>query len=656
MERRTELAPSGANGAAPPQGPPGADPPGGTPPGGGPPGMLGEVPPGLTLPTRRKVIIMLSVMVSLFLAALDMTIWSVAAPQAVGDLGRLDLLAWPQTSYLLGSTVLVPIIGKLSDIYGRKPFLISGVVLFLVGSLLCGMAGSMWELIGFRLVQGCGAAFILANAFTVMGDYFAPAERPRWAGIVAGVFALASIIGPLVGGVLTDELSWRWVFYINIPIGGLALLLSIIVVPWYRGRHREPIDWSGATLLVLGATPLLLAFSLGGTQFGWADSPVVTCFIVAFAATALFLLVGRRKGVSGIMPLPMFKNRIYLLATVVMFAVGIGMMGTMFSLPFFLQGAQGITATNSGLVTIPSSVGIVVASLVCGQIMARTGSYKPLAVIGGCGTIAALFLLSRLTIDTDLNWTRLYMLLMGASMGTLMPLYTLLIQNSLPFQLLGAGTAANQFFRQIGAAVGTAIFGTLIVSGFSSRLTDTFPTGFEQLKEQPGALLEAESLAVLAAGIERESPGASEMVISAAREALATPVTDVFFYASMVMITAVVVGLLLPKVRFRTQEEMLAEMRRMRGGAGAPAGAAPPGAPPPDISRPLGAPPPPSPVDTPVGSTPIVSTPVAAAPPNGGIGSATPPNGGAGATMALVASWARQAPSRGASGYRAEAR
>ena len=630
MERRPGPAPSAPNGAMPPGGAPG------TPPGGGPPGMLGEVPPGLTLPTRRKVIIMLSVMVSLFLAALDMTIWSVAAPQAVGDLGRLDLLAWPQTSYLLGSTVLVPIIGKLSDIYGRKPFLISGVVLFLIGSLLCGMAGSMWELIGFRLLQGCGAAFILANAFTVMGDYFAPAERPRWAGIVAGVFALASIIGPLVGGVLTDELSWRWVFYINIPVGGLALLLSIVVVPWYRGRHREPVDWSGATLLVLGATPLLLAFSLGGTQFGWADSPVVACFIVAFAATALFLLVGRRKGVGGIMPLPMFKNRVYLLATVVMFAVGVGMMGTMFSLPFFLQGAQGITATNSGLVTIPSSVGIVVASIFCGQIMARTGSYKPLAVVGGCGTIAALFLLSRLTIETDLNWTRLYMLLMGASMGTLMPLYTLLIQNSLPFQLLGAGTAANQFFRQIGAAVGTAIFGTLIVSGFSSRLSESFPTGFEQLKEQPGALLEAESLAALAAGIERESPGASEMVIGAAREALATPVTDVFFYASMVMITAVVVGLLLPKVRFRTQEEMLAEMRRMRG-ARAPADAPPPG-----VSRP-------------VGSTPIVSTPVAA-PPNGGMVGAAPRAAAAGATMALVAAWARQASPRGASGDRAGAR
>ena len=269
--------------------------------GGPPPGMMppGDMPPGLTLPTRRKIVIMLSVMVALFLAALDMTIWVVAAPQAVGDLGRLDLLAWPQTAYLLGSTVLVPIIGKLSDLYGRKPFLITGILIFIVGSLLSGMAGSMWELIGFRLVQGCGAAFIMANAFTVMGDYFAPAERPRWAGIVAGVFALSNIIGPLVGGVLTDELSWRWVFYINIPIGGLALLLTIIVVPWYRGQQREPIDWTGATLLIAAGTPLLLAFSLGGTQVGWADSPVVACFIAAFAATALFIWVGRRKGRAG---------------------------------------------------------------------------------------------------------------------------------------------------------------------------------------------------------------------------------------------------------------------------------------------------------------------------------------------------------------------
>lgn len=626
MERRAGGAsgapsqPNGRNGAAAAAGAGGGPPPGGAAggPEGGPPGMMMEMPPGLTLPTRRKIIIMLSVMVALFLAALDQTIWSVAAPQAVGDLGRLDLFAWPQTTYLLGSTVLVPIIGKLSDLFGRKPFLIAGISIFVAASLLCGLAGSMWELIGFRLLQGFGAAFIMANAFTVMGDYFAPAERPRWAGIVAGVFALSSIIGPLVGGVLTDELSWRWVFYINLPVGGLALLLTIVLVPWYRGQRREPIDWSGATLLIAGGTALLLAFSLGGTQFGWADSPVITSFIVAFAATVLFLWIGRRKGVQGIMPLPMFRNRTYLLATIVMFAVGIGMMGTMFALPFFLQGAQGISATNSGLVTLPTSVGIVFASIVCGQVMARTGSYKPLAIIGGCGTIAALFLLSRLNVDTDLNWTRLYMLLMGASMGTLMPLYTLLIQNSLSFQLLGAGTAANQFFRQIGAAVGTAVFGALIFSGFSANLTQAFPTGFEQLKEQPASLLEPEHLAALTQAIEAQAPGQAEAVIATARESLAGPVTDVFLYASIVMVTAIVVAVLLPKVRFRTQEEMLAEARRMRAGAG---GAPPPGGPPPEGMRPM---------------------PVGAAAVGAGNGSSAR-DGAAGATMGLVASWARQA-------------
>lgn len=635
MERRPlgESGAPGANGAAPPATTPhGGAPPGGGQggPGGAPPMM--DMPPGLTLPTRRKIIIMLSVMVALFLAALDQTIWSVAAPQAVGDLGRLDLFAWPQTTYLLGSTVLVPIIGKLSDLFGRKPFLIAGIAIFIASSLLCGLAGSMWELIGFRLLQGFGAAFILANAFTVMGDYFAPAERPRWAGIVAGVFALSSIIGPLVGGILTDELSWRWVFYINLPIGGAALLLTILLVPWYRGQRREPIDWSGATLLIAGGTALLLAFSLGGTQFGWADSPVITSFIVAFAATALFLWIGRRKGLQGIMPLPMFQNRVYLLATIVMFAVGIGMMGTMFALPFFLQGAQGISATNSGLVTLPTSVGIVFASIVCGQIMARTGSYKPLAVIGGLGTVAALFLLSRLNVDTDLNWTRLYMLLMGASMGTLMPLYTLLIQNSLSFQLLGAGTAANQFFRQIGAAVGTAIFGALIFSGFSANLTNAFPTGFEQLKEQPASLLEPEHLAALTQAIEAQAPGQSGAVIATARESLAGPVTDVFLIASIVMLTAIIVGVLLPKVRFRTQEEMLAEMRRMRERAGAPAGGAPPSRAPRPRETEAGAPP--------IGAPPMPAP--AAAPPV--VAASTSSNG---ETMRAVALWASQMPARG---------
>ena len=536
------------------------------------------MPPGMLLPQRRKVLIMVTVMMALFLAALDQTIYGVAAPQAIGDLGRLDLFAWPVTTYLLGSTVLVPIIGKMSDIYGRKPFLLIGIVLFLIGSALCGASGSMWELIGFRLLQGFGAAFIMANAFTVMGDFFAPSERARWAGIIAGTFATASIAGPLVGGVLTDYLSWRWVFYVNIPIGAAALASILIVMPNYKGASRDPIDWSGGALLLVAATPLLLALSIGGTEVGgsevgWGDSPVVIPVIVSVAAMILFGVLGRRKGEAGIMPIPMFQNRAYLLCTVVMVVIGIGLMGTMFTLPFFLQGAQGVTATNSGLVTLPSSIGIVAGSIITGQVMARTGRYKPIAIIAGVAVVCALFLLSRMTVDTDLWATRGFMFLMGISMGSLMPLYTLVLQNALPFQLLGAGTAANQFFRQIGAAAGVAVFGTVIATNFASRLGEQLGAGAPaNLREDPAWLLNPDSLERLRG----QMGAAAEPLITTAREALAGPVTDTFLYAAIILIGTVIVGILLPRMRFRTQEDMMAEARARM--------APPPSPPPPSLA------------------------------------------------------------------------
>ena len=547
MERR---APAGGA----PGGPPGA-----------PPGMA--MPPGMMLPQRRKVLIMVTVMTALFLAALDQTIYGVAAPQAIGDLGRLDLFAWPVTTYLLGSTVLVPIIGKMSDIYGRKPFLLIGIVLFLIGSVLCGASGSMWQLIGFRLLQGFGAAFIMANAFTVMGDYFAPSERPRWAGIIAGTFAFASIAGPLLGGVLTDYLSWRWVFYVNVPIGAVALAAILFVMPNHKGVARDSVDWTGGVLLILAATPLLLALSIGGAEIGgmeigWGDSPVVIPVIVSVAAMILFVLVGRRKGEAGIMPLPMFQNRAYLLCTLVMLVIGVGLMGTMFTLPFFLQGAQGVSATNSGLVTLPSSIGIVAGSIITGQVMARTGTYKPIAIIAGVGVVCALFLLSRMTVDTSLWETRAFMFLMGISMGSLMPLYTLVLQNSLPFKLLGAGTAANQFFRQIGAAGGVAVFGALIATNFAAQLGSRLGSGVPaELREDPAWLLNADALERLRG----EMGAAAEPLIETAQVALAGPVTDTFFYAAAIMVASVIIAILLPKVRFRTQEDMMAEARAAMG-------------------------------------------------------------------------------------------
>ncbi len=616
-------------------------------PAGGPPGIgMGEVPPGWLLPQRRKVLIMVCVMLALFLAALDQTIWSVAAPKAVGDLGGLDLFAWPATSYLLGSTVIVPIIGKLSDSHGRKPYLLAGIVVFLISSALCGASGNMWELIGFRLLQGFGAAFIMANAFTTMGDYFAPAERGRWAGIIGGTFALASIIGPLAGGVLTDELSWRWVFYINIPVGGLGLLAITMLMPRQKPQHpnRQATDWTGAGLLIIAATPLLLAFSMGGNQFGWLDSPIVACLIIAVVAAFAWWRTARRKGEHGIMPLPMFQNRIYMFCTVVMFLIGIAMMGAMFNLPFFLQGAQGISATNSGLVTLPMSLGVVPASVITGQILARTGRYKPLAIMGGAGATFSLFMLSQLNVDSDLNTARLYMFVMGASMGTLMPLYSLLMQNSLPFRLLGAGTATNQFFRQMGAAMGISLFGAMIVSGFSSQLTKAFPAGFEPLKEQPEILLNPDALEGFRQQLEQQAPGSSETVIQAAREALAVPVTDVFLYGAIIMAIVFAIAMILPRLRFQSQEEMMAEARALAA-AGRPPGAEDGGpagmaqSEPATLPQP-GPPPQPMPTSAVPGPRVAVSTntaPVPSATSNGGR-----ERNGMHESAPMIASWANQ--------------
>ena len=626
-------------------GPPEGMPPGMRPGGGPPPGMapgMGQVPPGWLLPERRKVAIMLCVMLALFLAALDQTIWNVAAPKAVGDLGGLDLFAWPATSYLLGSTVIVPIIGKLSDVHGRKPYLIAGIIIFLIASALCGASGSMWELIGFRLLQGFGAAFIMANAFTTMGDYFAPAERGRWAGIIGGTFALASIIGPLAGGVLTDELSWRWVFYVNIPVGGVGLIAITMFMPRLKPDHpnRQPTDWVGAGLLIAAATPLLLAFSMGGNQFGWLDSPIIGCLVIAVVAAFVWWLTARRKGENGIMPVQMFTNKVYLVCTLAMFAVGIAMMGAMFNLPFFLQGAQGISATNSGLVTLPMSIGVVPASVITGQILARTGQFRALAIFGGGGATLSLFLLSQLSVDSDLWTARGFMLLMGVSMGTLMPLYSLLMQNSLPFNLLGVGTATNQFFRQIGAAIGVALFGAMIVSGFSSQLSRAFPTGFDELKERPETLLNPDALAQFRSVLEERAPGTADQVIQTAREALAVPVTDVFLYGSIVGLVVLACALILPKVTFRTQAEMMAEMRAGAGGPppGAPAGAMPVSGSPPGVRRPRSPSPPPM---------EAMPEPVAAGPPNG----ATARNGGSNGrgngfhpSAPMIASWANQRP------------
>ena len=532
----------------------------GPPAGGPPPGAPPDLPPGLFLPHRQKVLIVGAIMLSLFLAALDATIMSVAMPRIVSDLGGLDLFAWPFTSYLLASTVIVPVVGKLSDVYGRKPFMLAGIAIFLVGSVLAGLSETMTALIGFRMIQGLGAGFIMANVFATLGDLFSPAERGRWIGAVSGTFALASVIGPLVGGALTDALSWRWVFYINVPVALIALPVVAIWMPWFRNPRKARIDYLGGGAVVAAGVPLLLGFSWGGNQYAWGDVRVVLAFVLAATFIGVFVWAARRAGDDAVIPLALFRNSVFLVSSLVTVTLGFAMFGAIQFMPLFLQGAQGASATNSGTVMMPMTLGIVVASVATGQLLSRGVSLRPMALAGGALMVAGPALLSTLDTDSSILLTRGYMVVMGLGVGVGLPLYSLAIQNALPHRLLGVGTASTQFFRQIGGAVGVAILGSLMATGFSRDLTRAFPDGYDRLKQQPQTLLDPDALERFRASVEATAPGTADAVIDTARGVLGGTLTDLYVIAAVVMTVALVIAAFLPPVRARTRAELMREM------------------------------------------------------------------------------------------------
>lgn len=520
---------------------------------GGPPGQIppgADLPPGLDLPMRRKAIALAGILSTLFLASLDQTIVSVALPRIVSDLGGLDLFVWPFTAYMLSSTAVVPIVGKVSDVYGRKPLILLGIVVFVVGSWLSGMSGSMSQLIAFRAVQGLGAGFVMTTAFTSVGDLFSPRDRGRWMGLFTGTFGLASIIGPLVGGTLTDHVSWRWIFYLNVPVAIVAIGLIWYGLPWYRRPQPERVDYLGGVFLIGAAVPLLLGFSWAGNQYGWTEAPVV----ISFGTAALFLvltLIQITRNESPVLPLHLFKNRTYTISILATMVLGIGMMGALQFLPLFLQGAQGVSATNSGTVTMPMMGGMVFGSVIAGQLLSRGRDMYYLTIFGGVCLISSLFLLSTLDASSSQWLTRGYMVVLGVGMGFWMPIFQLAVQNALPHSQLGVGTASLQFFRQISGTFAVAVFGAVLASNFATKLAAAVPPQFSQVLEDPQILLSPEGAAAFAAAVEKQAPGTSEQVVSSARVALGDAVTELFLVATVISIVGLIIGLFMPRTELR---------------------------------------------------------------------------------------------------------
>jgi EmrB/QacA subfamily drug resistance transporter len=425
---------------------------------------LARKPPGYRFTIGRILAIYSGLMVTLLLAALDQTIVATALPRIVGDLGGLLSYSWVFTAYMLATTVTVPLYGKLGDVYGRRPLFFVSIGLFLAGSALCGAAWGMPELIVFRAIQGFGAGGLFPLSLAVVGSIIPPRDRGRYQGLIGGVFAAASIAGPAVGGFLVDNASWRWVFYVNLPVGGLALLVVYLTMPKRAPRREHSIDWAGAAMLAAGTTGLLLGLVWGGRQYAWSSGHVVGALAAAAGALALFAWIERRAS-EPILPFDLLRNQTVWASIVCVALVGMAMFGTIAFVPLFVQGVIGTSATSSGVVLTPFMLGAVTTSFVSGQIVSRIGRYRPNTIIGPIVLGIGMLLLSRMGPGTTNGVAARNMVVAGIGLGAMMQMFVLSVQNSVPIRAMGSATALTQFSRSIGATLGVTLMGVIVNQG-----------------------------------------------------------------------------------------------------------------------------------------------------------------------------------------------
>jgi EmrB/QacA subfamily drug resistance transporter len=426
--------------------------------------------PGLS---RRSILLIIgALMLGMLLAALDQTIVSTALPTIVGDLGGGAHIAWVITAYLLATTVSTPLWGKLGDQYGRKVFFQAAIVIFLAGSVFAGLSHSMVELIAFRAVQGLGSGGLMVGAQAIVGDIVSPRERGRYVGLFGAVFGLASIVGPLLGGVFVDNLSWRWIFYINVPIGAAALAVVAAQVPGKLRRVPHVIDYLGTAVLALAASAVILLTSLGGTTYAWASAPIYLLGVAGALLIALFVLV-ERKAAEPVLPLHLFASRTFSVTSVVGFIVGFAMFGAITYLPAFFQVVKGISPTLSGLQLLPLMGGLLLVSIGSGQVISRTGKYRFFPIAGSATMTLGMFLLSRLGTGTPTAIGAIYMAVLGMGIGGVMQVLVIIGQNGVPHRELGVATSGATFFRSIGGSFGTAIFGAIFANVLAGNLART---------------------------------------------------------------------------------------------------------------------------------------------------------------------------------------
>ena len=521
---------------------------------------------GRPLMSHRQIMVVFSgLMLGMLLAALDQTIVSTALLTIVNDLNKVNgtaELPWVVTAYLLASTAVTPIYGKLADLYGPKKIYMFAIAVFLIGSALCGMAQSMGELIAFRALQGLGAGGLMALTFTIIGSVVPPRERGKYQGYFGGVFMLAMVIGPLLGGFFTDQhtllgiTGWRYIFYVNLPIGLLALVVISIVLHVRDNQIKHKIDYTGAALVTAGASALLLAAQFGSNgQYAWGSPTVLSLFIGGGALFALFVFWELKFASEPILPMALFRNQVFAVSNAMALVVGLTMMGSLIYLSVYLQFVVGYSPTMAGLAILPMMLGIMPTSIIGGRMISKIGKYKPFPIAGTAIAVVGMFLMSRLG-ETTPAWQRgLYMFVLGSGLGLVMPVLTLAVQNALPFKDIGTGTSANLFFRNMGSSFGTALFGAILTNRLTHYVKDALGSRAGTLGSgsSTGSLNRAQLNA-----LNVKHPGIEQIMIHSFVEALSV----VFMVAAAIMLVSFVLSLFLKQVELRSA-----------GGPGGPAGA-----------------------------------------------------------------------------------
>ncbi|MEU8505100.1 MDR family MFS transporter [Streptomyces brevispora] len=502
--------------------------------------QLSPPAPGDNRSTRSVLVAIGALLLGMLLAALDQTIVSTALPTIVSDLGGLEHLSWVVTAYLLASTAATPLWGKLGDQYGRKRLFQIAIVIFLIGSALCGIAQNMPQLIGFRALQGLGGGGLIVLSMAIVGDIVPPRERGKYQGLFGAVFGATSVLGPLLGGFFTEQLSWRWVFYINLPIGvvALAVIAAVLHIPVRRTKHT--IDYLGTFLIAAVATCLVLVASLGGTTWAWGSTQIIGLAVLSVLLLIAFVHVERRAA-EPVLPLKLFRIRTFSLVAVISFVIGFAMFGAMTYLPTFLQVVHDITPTMSGVHMLPMVLGLLITSTGAGQIVSRTGRWKVFPIVGTAVTAAGLLLLHRLTENSSTLEMSVYFFVFGAGLGLVMQVLVLIVQNAVTYQDLGVATSGATFFRSIGASFGVAIFGTI----FTNRLIDKLGSALAGQTLPPG--VSVNGLSSDPRAIHQLPPALRQSVLSA----YSASITDVFLYAAPVVLIAFAFAWLLKEDKLR---------------------------------------------------------------------------------------------------------